>query len=122
MVVDDRHVDGRTVARFDGDVVVAGADEGLGDGNVLRLRGVDSVGVASVFWGVDLYAPDGETVAAVEGEVGVWRVFQRDAIEGEVVGEVGVDHARCLLAANRARVVGQGPPGFRGRFTVDDDA
>ena len=46
MVVEDAHVGGGAVARLDGDVVVSGADKGVGDGDVAGLRGVDAVGVA----------------------------------------------------------------------------
>ena len=57
----------------------------------------------------------------MEGEVEVGRVSEGDAVEGEVVGEVGVDHARHLLAAGGASVFGEVPPGFGGGFAVEDD-
>ena len=70
MVVGDGDVGSGSVAGRDGDVVVAGTDEGLSDGDVLGLRGIDAVGVARGPGGVDLNAPHGEAVAVLEQDVG----------------------------------------------------
>ena len=95
VAVADGHVVDAAGATFDGDVVVAGADVGLGDGDVFcAVAGVDAVGVASeAFGGVDFYSPDGEAVAAVVVDVGVLGVAKGDAVEGEVVGVTGFDDA-----------------------------
>ena len=45
----------------------------------------------------------------MEGDVEVGRVFEGDAVECEVVGEVGVDKAGDLLAACGAGVFGEEP-------------
>ena len=92
VAVADGHVVDAAGAAFDGDIVVAGADEGVGDGDVFgAVAGVDAVGVAGEAFGcVDFYAPYGEAVAAVVGDVEVGRVFEGDAVEGEVVGVVGI--------------------------------
>ncbi len=60
--------------------------------------------------GVDLQSPHGEAVAVVVDNVEVWRVLQRDAIDGEVVGGVGNDDAGNLLAASCASLFGEIPP------------
>ena len=60
---------------------------------------------------VDLHAPDREAVAVVVDDVEVGRVLERDAVEREVVGVVGDNEARNLLAAAGARLLGQIPPG-----------
>ena len=121
VVVEDAHVGGGAVARLDGDVVVAGANEGVGDGDVAGLRGIDAVGVARGAGRVDLDAPDGEAVAAVEGDVEVGRIFEGDAVESEVVGEVGFDEAGNLLSAGGAGVFGEVPPGLVGGTAVEED-
>ena len=113
VVVADGHVGCAAGPALDGDVVVAVADEAVGDGDVPRaVAGVDAVGVAGeALRRVDLQAPDGEAVAVVVGDVEVGRVLERDAIEREVVGVVGDDEARNLLAAAGAGLLGQVPPG-----------
>ena len=57
----------------------------------------------------------------MEGEVEVGGVLEGDAVEGEVVGEVGVDEARDLLAAGGAGVFGEVPPGLGGGMAVEED-
>ncbi len=59
VVVGDGHVDDATGTAFDGYVVVAGADEAVGDGDVAgAATGVDAVGVAGeALGGVDAEAP-----------------------------------------------------------------
>ena len=63
---------GRRRAGFDGDIVVAGVDEAVGDGDVGGVAGVDAVGVARVFRGIDVDAPGGEAVAVAVGRRGSW--------------------------------------------------
>ena len=47
VVVRDGHVGDAAGAAFDGDVIVAGADEAVGDGDVFgAAAGIDAVGVA----------------------------------------------------------------------------
>ena len=103
-------------AALDGDVVVAGANEAMGDGDVLRaVAGIDAVGVAGQpLRRIDLQSPDRKAVAVVVDDVEVRRVFQRDAIEREVVGIIGDQDARNLLTASGARLLGQIPPGVFG--------
>ncbi len=111
VVVGDGHV-GDGVTTFDGDVVVAGADEAVGDGDVFGAAGVDTVGVAGSALGrVDAEAPDGEAVAMVVDDVEVGGVFKGDAVEGEVVGVVGDKDAGDLLTSGGAGLFGEIPPG-----------
>src|SRR5205807_148302 len=90
VIMGDGHVrGGRALAGFNGDVVVARVDEAVGDGDVGGIAGIDTIGVArALARRPELDTPDGETVAAVIGDVKVGRVLQRDAVEGEIVAVV----------------------------------
>ena len=111
VVVGDGHV-GDGFAAFDGDVVVAGADEGVGDGDVFAAAGVYAIGVAGeAFGSVDFEAPDGEAVAVFVDDVEVGGVLEGDAVEGEVVGVVGDEDTGDLLSGASAGFFGEVPPG-----------
>src|SRR5471032_1580061 len=98
-VVQNRDVFGGAVlAGLDGDVVIAGADRAVGDGDVARRDGIDAIGVARSGRRVDAHAPRSKAVDLVERDVEVGRVAQRDAIQREVAAAVNLDQARHVLA------------------------
>ena len=74
VVVADGHVGCAARAALDGDVVVAGADVAVRDGDVLRaIAGIDAVGVAGeALRRVDLDAPNCEAVAVIVRRRGSW--------------------------------------------------
>ena len=81
VIFEDAHVIDAGAAALDGDVVVAGADEGVRDGDVRgAAAGVDAVGVAGVAGCVDADAPDGEAFAVAVGDVEVGGVLEGDAV------------------------------------------
>ena len=109
-------------ARLDGHVVVAGPDIAVGDGDVGGSPG-SMPSVLRAFLGcVDLTA---QTVRPSPRWKEMWklgRVFEGDAVECEVVGEVGVDKVVTLLAACGAGVFGDvARPGLVGGMAVEED-
>jgi hypothetical protein len=113
VIVTDGHICGAAGTALDGDVVVSGADEAPGDGDVARaVAGIDAVGVAGEALGrIDFESPDGEAVAVIVRDVEVGRVAEGDAVEGEVVSVVGDEDARDLLTAAGAGLLGEIPRG-----------
>src|SRR5262249_42953777 len=109
VVVRDGHV-GTVAAGLDGYVVVAGADEAVGDGDIGGGGRIDSVCITRVSGRVDDYAPRCEPGAIGEDHVKIAGVFQRDAVEGEVLGVRHYDEARAILRATGARLLGEVPP------------
>src|SRR5581483_9462384 len=110
-----------------GDIIVARMNIAVRDGDVGRIAGVDTVGVASAAAGRPyLHAPHRESIAAAIGNVEVRRILERDAIEREVVAMREYQNARNILAPSRSRLFGQIPPGnicakdFRTSTPVDD--
>ena len=69
-----------------------------------------AVGVARIFWCVDLQAPNGEAVAAGVCHVKERGVFQRNAVQRKVVATVKNDEPGHLLMAAGARVFTKVPP------------
>ena len=68
------------------DVVVAGTDVGIDDGEVGAAGlWVNAVRVARPLWRVDLHTPGGISICNLGGYMAVVGVTQRDAIEGEVI-------------------------------------
>ncbi|EEF22442.1 conserved hypothetical protein, partial [Ricinus communis] len=98
-VVHDRDIlGGAIVARLDGDVVVAGADMAVGDGDVARRDGIDAVGIARGGWRVNADAPGGEAIHPVQRHVEVGRIAQRDLVQRDVLRVGDFDQARHVLA------------------------
>ena len=98
MIVRDGHVrGGRAMAGLDGDVVVAGVDETVSDGDVSRVAGIDAIGVARVLRRIDNDAPGGKSVSVGVRNMEVGRVTQGDAVEGEIVGVRKNQDARAVL-------------------------
>ena len=70
VAVQDRHVFDAVAGRgLEANVVVAGADAGVGDGDVARGAGIDAVGVARGLGRADLHAPSGEAVGHAHGDM-----------------------------------------------------
>src|SRR5579883_3295606 len=124
MIVRDGDV-GRRASRLDGDVIVAGVDEAMRDGDVGGSARVDAVGIAGILRRVDNDAPRGESAAIAVVDVKVGGVLECNAIEREVIGVREHDQTRAVLKAAGARFLGQIPPGdiladqFRAAAAVD---
>ena len=113
-VVQDRHVFRRACAAgFHRDVVVAGPDDAVRDGDVARRDRIDAVRVARVVRGVDDHAPCGEAVHVVERHVEVRGILQGDTVQREVACAVGLDQPGHVLAGLLALgAAGDLPPGL----------
>ena len=112
VVVHHAHMLHAGATALDGDVVVAGADVGLRNGDVRGASaGIDAIGVAGVGGGIDLNAPGREALASAVDHVEVGGVFQGDAIQREIIRAIRDDEARHLLPAARAGLFGELPPG-----------
>ena len=98
MVVQDGHVgDGARAAGLEADIVVAGVNVAVGDGDIARRAGIDAVGVARGFGRHDLHAPRGEAVGLIDGDVEAGRVAQGDVVHREVVDVAQGDHGEDAL-------------------------
>ena len=113
VIVEDGHVgDAAHAAGLETDIVVAGVNVAVGDGDVFGGAGIDAVGVARGFGGHDFDAPRGEAVGLIDGDVEAGRVAQRDFVEDEAIdvaqGDHGEDALRLVFHFGFVREV---PPG-----------
>ncbi len=113
VIVEDGHVgDAAHAAGLETDIVVAGVNVAVCDGDVFGGAGVDAVGVARGFGRHDFDAPRGEAVGLIDGDVEAGRVAQRDFVEHEAVdvpqGDHGEDTLRLVFHLGFVREI---PPG-----------
>src|ERR1700689_3790549 len=86
VIMKDGYVrDGAGGAGLETDIVVAGVDIAVCDGDVARRAGIDSVSVAGGFGSHDFDTPCSEAVGLVDRDVEAGRVAQRDFVEDKVV-------------------------------------
>src|SRR5438270_10175945 len=81
---------GPGLAGFDGDIVISGANVRISNSDVGGGRWIDAVCVAGSCRSINPDAPGREAVGAVYDGVEVWRIPQRDSVQGEIVR--GINH------------------------------
>src|SRR3569833_285637 len=98
VIIHDGYIGGRRArARADCNIVVAGMDVTMRDGDVRGPLGVYAIGVARGLRRHDLHAPGGKPVGPPDGHMMIGGIAQCNPIEGEVAYPVQLEEPGHLL-------------------------